>query len=149
MLVIEAVELVPKKQVRIAPFDQVKIVVDPTTTKLDNPISGMFQVDSSGEVVFGPAYDAFKISGLHPQRSGRSRHYPFESDIEGPISFARHRRGRLEKGIKGEHVVSADGSIALGAYGSVEVEGLTIAQAREAIERQLSDFFACLKLPCK
>ncbi len=38
--------------------------------------------------------------------------------------------------------MSADGSISLGAYGSVEVEGLTIAQAREAIEKQLSDFFA-------
>ena len=43
-LLIEPVQLVPKKPVRVEPFDQVKIVADPTTTRLENPISGKCQV---------------------------------------------------------------------------------------------------------
>src|SRR5204862_6084685 len=145
-LVIEAVELVPKKQVRIAPFDQVKIVADPTTTKLDNPISGTFQVDSSGDVVLGPAYGAVKITGLTRSEAEEAVLIQLQATLKDPAVSLVIDESRLENGIKGEHLVSADGSITLGAYGRVELEGLTIAQAREAIEQQLSDFFAAPKI---
>src|SRR5262249_14964954 len=48
---------------------------------------------------------------------------------------------RLESGIKGDHLVGPDGTINLGAYGQCYVAGLTIAQARKAIEKELSDYF--------
>jgi len=40
--------------------------------------------------------------------------------------------------IAGQHLVSLDGTVNLGVYGNVGVAGLTIAQARAAIEKQLS-----------
>src|SRR5262249_11129680 len=40
--------------------------------------------------------------------------------------------------IRGEHLVRPDGVINLGTYGSVYVTGLTVEQAREAIEEHLA-----------
>jgi polysaccharide export outer membrane protein len=42
--------------------------------------------------------------------------------------------------IAGEHLVGPDGTVTLGSYGSVSVVGLTLAQARQAIEDYLSQF---------
>jgi polysaccharide biosynthesis/export protein len=42
--------------------------------------------------------------------------------------------------IRGEHLVSQDGTINLGTYGSVNVTGLTVGQATLAIEKHLSQF---------
>ncbi len=40
--------------------------------------------------------------------------------------------------IRGQHLVRPDGTISLGIYGSVEVRGMTLDQAKEAIARTLS-----------
>src|SRR5204862_503851 len=42
--------------------------------------------------------------------------------------------------IRGEHLVRSDGTIYLGTYGSVYVTGLTLSQAKAAIEEHLSQF---------
>jgi protein involved in polysaccharide export with SLBB domain len=42
--------------------------------------------------------------------------------------------------IAGEHLVGPDGTVTLGTYGSVPVVGLTLAQAKEAVESYLSQF---------
>jgi polysaccharide biosynthesis/export protein len=41
---------------------------------------------------------------------------------------------------RGEHLVRPDGTVGLGIYGSVYVTGLTLAQAKVAIEKHLSQF---------
>src|SRR5438105_14305188 len=40
----------------------------------------------------------------------------------------------------GEHLVIQDGTITLGSYGSVFVTGMTLCQAKAAIERHLSQY---------
>ncbi|HYT88284.1 MAG TPA: polysaccharide biosynthesis/export family protein [Gemmataceae bacterium] len=42
--------------------------------------------------------------------------------------------------IKGPHLVRPDGTVSLGTYGSVFVDGLTLAEAKAAIEAQLSTY---------
>jgi protein involved in polysaccharide export with SLBB domain len=42
--------------------------------------------------------------------------------------------------IRGEHLVRPDGTIGLGTYGSVYVAGMTLAEAKAAIQRHLSQF---------
>ena len=44
--------------------------------------------------------------------------------------------------IAGEHLVGPDGTVNLGIYGAVYVAGMTVEQARYAIEQQLSDDFS-------
>ena len=42
--------------------------------------------------------------------------------------------------VRGEHLVRQDGTISLGSYGCVYVAGLTLAQAKVAIERHLCQY---------
>jgi polysaccharide biosynthesis/export protein len=42
--------------------------------------------------------------------------------------------------VRGEHLVKADGTISLGIYGGVYVTGMTLPQAKCAIERHLAQF---------
>src|SRR5690348_3027175 len=42
--------------------------------------------------------------------------------------------------IAGEHLVGPDGMINLGTYGQVYVAGLTVQQAKEAIEKHLAEY---------
>lgn len=51
--------------------------------------------------------------------------------VEMPRSLPEHP-------IAGERLVKADGTIGLGRYGDVRVAGLTVEQAKEAIQKQLS-----------
>src|SRR5208283_4725388 len=43
--------------------------------------------------------------------------------------------------ITGPHLVGMDGTVTLGSYGSVSVVGLTVAQARQAVQSYLGQFF--------
>jgi polysaccharide export outer membrane protein len=42
--------------------------------------------------------------------------------------------------VAGEHLVGPDGTVNLGTYGTVYVAGLTIAEAKKAVEAQLADY---------
>ena len=42
--------------------------------------------------------------------------------------------------IEGEHLIGPDGTVNLGTYGSVYVAGMTLSEAREAIEEHLTEF---------
>jgi protein involved in polysaccharide export with SLBB domain len=53
--------------------------------------------------------------------------------IESPRSLP-------DQPIAGEHLVRADGTVSLGLYGSVHVAGLTIEEARQAVEKHLTPF---------
>jgi polysaccharide biosynthesis/export protein len=141
ILQIDSAQLVPKKSFRIAPFDKVKIVADPTTTKLDNPISGTFQVDSAGEVVLGAAYGAVKISGLTRFEAEEAVLIKLQETLKDPLVALTIDESRLEAGITGRHLVGPDGTINLGVYGQVKVGGLTVQEARKAVEEKLGTEF--------
>lgn len=48
--------------------------------------------------------------------------------------------------VQGEHLVRPDGTINLGTYGSVQVSGMTLDQARAAIHDKLSQYIKNVKL---
>jgi protein involved in polysaccharide export with SLBB domain len=49
---------------------------------------------------------------------------------------------RAMQQIRGEHLVRPDGKVALGTYGSVYVTGMTLEQAKQAIQLHLSTYLA-------
>jgi polysaccharide export outer membrane protein len=58
---------------------------------------------------------------------------PFEITVELVQSKAMQL-------IRGEHLVRPDGTVGLGTYGSVYVDGMTLAEAKLAIEAHLSQY---------
>jgi len=59
-------------------------------------------------------------------------------DIEVAVSIEQIA---AQQEVMGEHLVTPDGTVTLGTYGSVPVVGLTLAQAKTVIEHHLSQWF--------
>jgi polysaccharide biosynthesis/export protein len=138
ILMINAVKVVPKPPHIIEPFDGVLIRV--LGALPDQPIADAFAVDPEGTIDLGPSYGRVKVSGLSidEARAAIERHLaPILEDPQVSVSLA-FTSGAQQ--IVGEHLVGPDGRVNLGTYGSVYVTGLTIEEARAAIEEQLSNF---------
>jgi polysaccharide export outer membrane protein len=139
ILTISAVQLVPKESTRVAPLDKVRIEVSGTPP--NEPIKGTFQIDSDGDVVLGPIYGAVKISDLTRHDAEEKVKQLLRTVLKEPHVALSIDETRREAGIAGDHLVGPDGKINLGIYGSVFVSGLTVADARAAVEKKLNDAF--------
>jgi protein involved in polysaccharide export with SLBB domain len=125
ILMINAVKIVPKPPHVLEPFDG---------------IADAFVVDPEGKVDLGPTYGRVSVSGLtvdEAQDAVRRHLSAIIADPEVSVSLAFSSGAQQ---IVGEHLVGPDGRVNLGTYGSVYVAGMTVEQARGAIERQLSNF---------
>jgi polysaccharide biosynthesis/export protein len=140
VLAIDAVRLVPTKPARIEPFDKVTIWVEGTGAYA--PINQIFTVDSAGEITLPPAYGTLKVAGLTRREAEEAVTSKLQEMLKDPQAALSVDESRLEAGIKGEHLVAPDGSVNLSPFGTVEVAGLTIAEARAAIEKQLDKHFS-------
>jgi len=139
VLFLEAVRLIPKGPYRVEPLDVLQINV--AQTKAGEPIAGPFQVSPDGTVSLGFSYGIVRVGGLTlDQIADVIRKKLMEVPIANPqvsVGLVSFRGLQL---IRGEHLVGQDGTINLGTYGCVNVVGLSLKQARYAIEKHLSQF---------
>jgi polysaccharide export outer membrane protein len=139
ILVIEAIHLVPRSPYLLRTGDVVAVNV--TRTLPDAPISGAFAIQPGGNVHFGLPYGAVKISGMTIEQAQAEIQKFLAKDLLAPFSVSAsllEMAGRQQ--IAGQHLVGPDGRVTLGTYGSVPVVGLTIADAKRAIEQHLAQF---------
>jgi polysaccharide biosynthesis/export protein len=156
ILSIDAIHAVPKQPYKLQPFDTVSIMVEGTPP--DAPIAGIYPVGADGNIViprYGPE-GTIHVAGMtiegdkEKQVKGakelladrlRTRLNIKESDISMTLadSAARQR-------ISGPHLVGMDGTVTLGTYGNVSVVGLTLSQAKAAIEQHLLQMFDSLEV---
>jgi polysaccharide export outer membrane protein len=136
ILLIDAVKVIPKPPYRVEPLDILQIAVEGTPA--DQPISGFFTVDTDGKVQLGTGYGAVRVAGKTVE--------------EITVEIERHLRGLIgaprvtvnlaqtvgQQQIVGEHIVYPDGTVNLGMYGRVRLTGLTVNEARKAIEAHLA-----------
>ncbi len=137
ILMINAIKIVPKPPHKIEPFDG--LLIRALNTPLESPIADIFSVDPEGTVDLGPAYGKVRVVGLtidDAQDAIRKELTKTLADPQVSVSLAFSAGAQQ---IVGEHLVGPDGRVNLGTYGSVYVTGLTLAQAKQAIEKQLSN----------
>jgi len=60
--------------------------------------------------------------------------------LKSPVVDVSIAELATQQQIIGEHLVGPDGTVTLGTYGSVQVVGMTIAEAKQAVEAHLSQF---------
>jgi polysaccharide export outer membrane protein len=136
ILIIQAVRLFPKDPYYIQTSDYLQITV--LGLPPDQPIFGTFQVDAGGKVNLGAAYDSVAIAGLTIDEAQAaitrhlSRHFPGSQ-----VAISLLQASGVQQ-VAGEHLIGPDGYINLGVYGSVYVAGMTVDEARAAIEQKLS-----------
>jgi polysaccharide export outer membrane protein len=137
ILLVEGVKLVPKSPHRIETFDVLLVRV--VGAFPEQPIDNSYSVDADGTVNLGPAYGRVKVVGFTIEESEeeiRRELSKILSDVEVSVSLLQSSGAQA---VTGQHLVAMDGRVNLGTYGSVYVAGMTLEEARAAIELQLSE----------
>jgi polysaccharide export outer membrane protein len=135
-LIIDAIRLVPLPPYRIEPLDQ--LVIQATGVLPTEPISALYPVDPDGTVNLGVTYGKPKVIRLTTEeaKTAIENHLKGTGFKEPKVSVALGATHGMQL-VRGEHLVRPDGTISLGSYGEVRVAGLTLADAKKAIEQQL------------
>lgn len=138
VLLIDAVKVVPKPPYHIEPLDTLQIFV--LGTLPEQPITGPFPVEADGTVMLGPTYGAIKVSGLTLAEARDEITKHLRNFLTAPEVSVSLSESAGKQQISGEHLIGPDGTVNLATYGSVYVAGMTIAEARAAIEKHLEEF---------
>jgi polysaccharide biosynthesis/export protein len=138
ILFIQAVKIVPKPPHKLEPFDAILIRV--ANAFADQPIADAFFIDPEGNVDLGPTYGRVKVVGLTVDEAQSEIRRHLSQLIQDPIVSVSLAASSGAQQISGEHLVGPDGRVNLSTYGQVYVAGMTLEQARAAIEKQLSNF---------
>src|SRR5690606_36244041 len=137
ILLIEGVKLVPKSPHRIETFDVLLIRVIGAFP--EQPIDNSYNVDADGTVNLGPTYGRISVVNLTIEEAEdeiRKQLSKILTDVDVSVSLLASAGAQA---ITGQHLVAMDGRVNLGTYGSVYVAGMTLEEARAAIELKLTE----------
>ena len=139
VLQIDAVRVIPLPPYRLEPLDVLYLSAENDFEQAR--IAGLYPVDPDGTVNLGPRYGgSVRVADLTTEEA--------QKIIEGKVRlFAKNAtvtvslaQSRGVQQISGQHIVRPDGTVSLGAYGSVYVAGLSLAQVKQTIEAHLSKY---------
>jgi polysaccharide export outer membrane protein len=141
VVIIDSIRAIPRPPYRIEPMDVLLIQVTPTLP--EQPINGQFVVTPEGTVSLGFGYGVVRIDGMTLEQAAVAiRNFLKNSPggIKDPAVSVSLVQFRAVQQVHGPHLVAMDGTVTLGSYGSVCITGLTLCQAKAAIERYLSHY---------
>jgi len=138
ILFIDAIKIVPKAPYRISPQDTLQIRA--AGTLADQPINGYFVVEPGGAVELGPAYGKVGVAGLSLEEATEAVENQLRRLLKQPQVSLTLAQSVGQQEIAGEHLVASDGRVNLGIYGGVYVAGMTVNEARRAIEAHLTKY---------
>ena len=139
ILLVDAARLIPLPPYKVEPLDALSILVTNTLPKA--PIEGIYSVDTSGNVDLGFTYGSVALHGQTLKEAKKSIEEHLKAKLNPPFEvYVSLAETKAMQQVRGEHLVRQDGTIGLGTYGAVYVTGMTIAQAKAAIEKHLSQF---------
>ena len=138
VLAIDMPRLVPLPPYRADIYDTLQIHV---SNALDNqPIDNYYMVQAEGVVDLGPSYGSVRVVGMTLEEMKKAIEAKLGQTIREPevsVQLAQIYAVRL---LSGQYLVGPDGNINLRKYGLVRVAGLTVTEARLAIQKHLSQF---------
>ncbi len=138
ILLIDALRVVPKPPYHIDTLDALLITV--TGTLPTEPINGLYVVEPDGTINLGLSYGAVKVIGMTIPQAKEEILRVLRTKLREPEVNVSLGYTRGQQMIRGDHLVRPDGTVSLGLYGSVRVTGLTLPEAKAAIEAQLSQY---------
>lgn len=139
LLQIEVLKLVPLPPYRAQAYDVLQINV--VGTLLDQPINDFYLVEGEGTVNLGPAYGTVRVVGMTTDEIKGAIDKHLRQILTNPEVSVQLARASGMQPIGGEFLVGPDGTVNLRQYGAVHVAGKTIAEAKAALEKHLSQYF--------
>jgi polysaccharide export outer membrane protein len=144
ILYIDAIKIVPKSPYRISPQDILS--VSATGTLPTQPIGGNLPVDAGGAIDLGPGVGRVNVAGLSLEEATEVVERQLNVTLKNAqVSIGLAQAAGVQQ-IFGEHLVAQDGRINLGTYGTVYVAGMTVEEARVAIETHLTNYLETPKI---
>jgi polysaccharide biosynthesis/export protein len=138
ILAIDVVHVVPRPPYHLRAMDALALQVQGVPK--DMPISGVYPIEPGGMLRLGPNYGALRVAGMTIEEAEVAIRDYLKNTIKEPIVTASLAEMATKQQIAGQHLVGPDGRVTLGSYGSVGVVGMTVEQAKAAIEQHLSQF---------
>jgi polysaccharide export outer membrane protein len=140
ILLIDAISLVPLSPYKIQPLDALLITL-PSIVPGSEPGTTPIIVDADGTVNLGD-YGTITVVGMTLEQARDAikelvKKRVKDKDPQVNVGIAQ---SRAMQQIRGDHLVRPDGTIGLGTYGNVRVVGMTLQEARAAVESHLSRF---------
>jgi len=134
---IEAIHLVPRAPYLLRSMDV--IYLDIVGTLPDEPsLSNHYTIDPGGFIQLGVNYGSVRIGGLSMDQAEREIEQHLRRRLQNPRVFGRVVQMSEIQQITGNKLIEPCGHITLGSYGRVYIQGLTIPEAKEAIEMHLT-----------
>jgi polysaccharide biosynthesis/export protein len=138
ILLVDAVAVIPKPPYRVAPGD---ILLARVANAFESdPISGAFPIEPDGTINLGASYGSISITGKTIAEARSVVEDALSKIIKEPKVFLALAQSRGLQQVRGQHLVTPDGYVRLGLYGAAKVVGLTVAEAKKAIEAHLSQY---------
>jgi polysaccharide export outer membrane protein len=139
ILLVDAVQVIPKPPYRVQPLDALFVQVSGVLP--EEPIAGIYSVETDGTLNLGLSYGAVQVLGktLPEVKEEIEKHLKGQKFKE-PRAIVSLNQSRALQQIRGDHLVRPDGTLSLGTYGSVALAGMTLAEAEAAIESHLAQF---------
>ncbi len=119
---------------RTIPVGQVE---DPVSTQFKQ-INGMYVIGTDGYLNLGPEYGKVLVADLPLEEIQTRVDTHLRQILTSPQVMVTLPSPQNKQFIAGPHLVRMDGTVGLGVYGSVYVTGMTLQQARGAVEQHLS-----------
>lgn len=140
ILLVDAIRVVPIPPYKLNPLDALAISAPKALP--NEPLQGVFPIEPDGAVNLGPSYGKVSVvdKTIDEARVILEQHLKAVVGLADPRVNVTLAQFRGMQQIKGEHLVRPDGTIGLGIYGSVFVAGLTLDQAKAALESHLSRY---------
>lgn len=139
ILLIDAIRIIPLPPYRIEPLDV--LAISGTNVFESAPIQGMYPVEPDGTLNLGPAYGgSVRVADLTTEEVRTVVEQKVRQFAKNAVITVSLAQSRGVQQIAGQHIIRPDGTVGLGSYGSVYVAGMTLAQAKMAIEAHLSKY---------
>jgi protein involved in polysaccharide export with SLBB domain len=139
VVVIEGIDLIPKPPYKIRPLEGLTIrLIGDVLERLK--IDDTFTVDLDGTVNLGDFYGRVQVAGLSLEAATDEITKVVSKVIDDPRVYVALATPRTAPPVSGDYLIGQDGTVNLGPYGNVMVAGLSLKDAKEAIELHLSQF---------
>jgi polysaccharide biosynthesis/export protein len=106
----------------------------------ERPIRGPVTLGPGGVVDLGSDYGVVTVGGMSIDQARAEIFRYLRQRLAAPVVSVTLLHMGAAQQITGEHLVAQDGMVTLGVYGRVYVAGMTIEEAKHAIEQHLSRF---------
>lgn len=138
VVVIEITKMVPKPPYHLETLDVLR--VDVIGALYDQPINNFFVISAEGTIDLGPAYGALRVEGMTLEQARMAIIQHLSNVLRMPEVSVQLAQMSGMQPLSGQYQVGVDGCVNLRHYGSVHVAGMSLMEAKLALERHLADY---------